>query len=64
MSDPAHRPSYLTGLLTLAALAVLTWLELQIDGQQIFLLLAVGIAKAAIIVQMFMHISRLWSRTR
>lgn len=56
-----HRPNYLTGVLTLAALAGLTWLELQIDGELILLLALVGLAKAAIIVQLFMHLSRLWS---
>ncbi len=61
MTDPSHRPSYLTGFLTLLVLAVLTWLEFQIDGQMILLLLVIGITKAALIVQMFMHISRLWS---
>lgn len=63
MSDPAHTPSYRNGFLTLIALAVLTWLEFQIDSQLILLLLVVGLAKAAIIVQMFMHITRLWRRS-
>lgn len=61
MADPSHRPGYLNGFLTLVVLALLTWIEFQIDGRLIGVLLAIGIAKAAVIVQMFMHITRLWS---
>lgn len=61
MTDPTHRQSYLNGLLTLVVLGLLTWIEFQIDERLLGVLLAIGIAKAAVIVQMFMHISRLWS---
>lgn len=63
MSAP-HRPSYLRGAATLAALAGLTWLELLIDGRQILTLLLVGAAKAGLILQIFMHFSRLWAGDR
>ncbi len=53
----------LRGVLTLLALAALTWGELQISrrtGGSIPILLLFSIAKAALIVYFFMHISRLW----
>lgn len=62
MPDLSARP-YLRGFLTLVVLGVLTWIEFQVSSQLIFLLLVIGIAKAAIILQYFMHISRLRSRT-
>lgn len=61
---PTHRASYLPGFLTLLALAALTWLEFQIDGRLIGLLVLVGLAKAGLILQVFMHLSRLWSGDR
>lgn len=61
MDANRHRPSYLSGLLTLIGLAVLTWIEFQVNGELIALLVAIGIAKAAVIAYFFMHIARLWS---
>lgn len=61
---PSNRQAYLNGLLTLFLLGALTWLEFQIDGELIGVLLLIGIAKAAIIAQVFMHISHLWSADR
>ncbi len=58
--NSSNRRAYLNGLLTLFALGALTWFEFQVDGELIGLLLVIGIAKAAIIAQVFMHISRLW----
>ncbi len=55
------RPSaYWRGLLTLAALGGLTWLEFQLSGGPILALLLIGLGKAALILHFFMHISRLW----
>ncbi|MFQ5938110.1 MAG: cytochrome C oxidase subunit IV family protein [Acidiferrobacterales bacterium] len=53
----------LLGVLTLLILAVLTWGELQVSvatSGSIPILLLFSIAKAALIVYFFMHISRLW----
>ena len=53
----------LRGILTLLTLAALTWGELQVGsftGGSIPILLIFSIAKAALIVYFFMHISRLW----
>ena len=53
----------LRGLLTLLALAVLTWGELQAStatGGSISVLLLFSVVKAALIIYFFMHISRLW----
>jgi heme/copper-type cytochrome/quinol oxidase subunit 4 len=60
MSD---RP-YLRGFITLLVLAVLTWIEFQVSSQLIWLLALIGIAKAAIILQYFMHIYRLRSKVQ
>ena len=53
----------LRSVLTLLALAALTWGELQVSmqtGGSIPILLLFSIAKAALILHLFMHISRLW----
>ncbi len=53
----------LRGVLTLLALAALTGGELRgsiLTGGSIPILLLFSIAKAALIVYFFMHISRLW----
>ena len=53
----------LRGLLTMLALAALTWGELRISlltGGSIPVLLLFSIAKAALILYLFMHIARLW----
>lgn len=53
----------LRGVLTLLALAALTWGELQVSVMtqgSIPILLLFSIAKAALIVHFFMHIARLW----
>ena len=53
----------LRGMFTLLALAALTWGELRISlltGGSIPILLLFSIAKAALILYLFMHISRLW----
>ena len=53
----------LRGVLTLLALAALTWGELRVSlltGGSIPILLLFSIAKAALILYLFMHISRLW----
>jgi len=53
----------LRSVLTLLALAALTWGELRVSiltGGSFPILLLFSIAKAALIVYFFMHISRLW----
>ncbi len=53
----------LQGMFTLLALAALTWGELRVSlltGGSIPILLLFSIAKAALILYLFMHISRLW----
>jgi len=53
----------LRSVLTLLALAALTWGELQVSmqtGGSIPILLLFSIAKASLIVYFFMHVSRLW----
>lgn len=62
MSDQARASAYRLGVITLIILAVLTVAEYFIaayNGSAI-LLLIVALIKAAIIVQNFMHIARLW----
>ena len=65
MSQPdsaAGRTSaYWRGLLTIAGLGGLTWIEFRLSGP-ILPLLVIGFAKAALILQVFMHISRVWQR--
>ena len=53
---------YWRGLLTLAALGGLTWIEFGLSGGPFLPLLVIGLAKAALILQFFMHVSRLWTR--
>lgn len=60
MTSAEQRRLYLNGFLTLVVLGLLTWLEYHVDGELIGVLLLIGIAKAALIVQMYMHISRFW----
>jgi cytochrome c oxidase subunit IV len=62
MSDLSERP-YLRGFITLVVLAALTWIEFQVNGMLIFVLALIGIVKAAIILQFFMHIYRLRGRS-
>ncbi len=53
----------LRGVLTLLALAALTWGELQASmtmSGSIPILLLFSVVKAALIIYLFMHISRLW----
>jgi len=53
----------LRGLLTLLTLGVLTWGELQASiatGGSIPILFLFSVVKAALIINFFMHISRLW----
>ena len=53
----------LRGMLTLLALAALTWGELQVSlltEGSIPILVLFSLAKAALILYLFMHISRLW----
>ena len=51
------------GFLTLLALAVLTWGELQasiLTGGSVAVLMLFAITKAVLILYVFMHIARLW----
>lgn len=59
-SGASRASAYRRGLLTIAALGGLTWIEFQLRGGPILALLVIGLAKAALILQFFMHISRLW----
>lgn len=54
--------AYRLGLITLAMLAVLTIIEffVAVYVQSLVLLFIIAVVKAAIIVQNFMHIARLW----
>ncbi|MCB8936232.1 MAG: hypothetical protein H6663_12260 [Candidatus Promineofilum sp.] len=59
--------AYRLGLITLAMLAVLTIIEFfvavyvqSVYVQSLVLLFIIAVVKAAIIVQNFMHIARLW----
>jgi len=54
--------AYWRGLLTIAALGGLTWIEFRLSGVLILPLLVIGLAKAALILQFFMHISRVLKR--
>ena len=62
MSDQARASAYRLGVITLIILAVLTVAEFFIATHipSAILLLIVALIKAAIIVQNFMHIARLW----
>ncbi|MGH2621039.1 MAG: hypothetical protein ACRDHG_10790 [Anaerolineales bacterium] len=60
-SGAGRASAYWRGLLTIAALGGLTWIEFRLSGP-ILPLLVIGLAKAALILQFFMHISRLWKR--
>jgi hypothetical protein len=53
---------YWRGLFTLAALGVLTWLELGLAGGPVPALLLLGLGKASLILHYFMHIARLWKQ--
>ncbi len=59
-SGAGRASAYWRGLLTIVALGGLTWIEFQLSGGPIFALLVIGLAKAALILQFFMHVSRLW----
>lgn len=54
--------AYRLGLITLAILAVLTIVEfiIAIYLNSLVLLFIVALVKAAVIIQNFMHIARLW----
>ena len=54
--------AYRLGLITLVLLAVLTILEffVAVYIESLVLLFIIAVVKAAIIVQNFMHIARLW----
>lgn len=54
--------AYRLGLITLAMLAVLTIIEffVAVYVQSLVLLFIIAVVKAAIVVQNFMHIARLW----
>jgi heme/copper-type cytochrome/quinol oxidase subunit 4 len=55
--------AYRLGFLVLAALAVLTVVEylVGVTWSSITLLLVLGLFKAGLIVQYFMHVARIWS---
>ncbi|HEY4666067.1 MAG TPA: hypothetical protein VIH26_02065 [Anaerolineales bacterium] len=61
-SGAGRASAYRRGLLTIAALGGLTWVEFQLSGGPVLPLLVIGLAKAALILQFFMHISRLWKQ--
>lgn len=53
-----------TGLIIFAVLMVLTIVEYvvgAVENPSVVLLFIIGLVKAALIVQFFMHIARLWS---
>jgi len=54
--------AYRLGVITLGILAVLTAVEyiIGVNGGSAVFLFILGLLKAAIIVQNFMHIARLW----
>lgn len=58
--DRATPNLYWRGFLTILALGVLTWVEFQISGGPIWPLILIGLVKAALILQFFMHITRVW----
>lgn len=62
MSNDARAAAYRLGGITILILAALTIIEfvVAIYLQSAILLLIVALIKAAIVVQNFMHISRLW----
>jgi len=60
LRDRAKLSLYWRGFLTILALGVLTWLEFQIRAGPIWPLILIGLAKAALILQFFMHITRVW----
>ena len=60
--DTRPAAAYRRGVLTLAALALLTGVEFWVSAAGSLALMAIlGLAKAGIIVQYFMHLSRLWN---
>lgn len=63
MNDEKKAAAYRVGVITLIILAVLTavefWVSTSFTGA-IVALLIIALVKAALIVQNFMHISRLW----
>lgn len=65
--DPAlldkRSAAYRVGILVLIGLAVLTAVEymLAINWSSVVLLLLIGLFKAGLIVQYFMHVTRVWS---
>jgi len=61
-SGASRASTYWRGLVTLAALGGLTWIEFGLSGGPFLPLLVIGLAKAALILQFFMHVSRLWKR--
>jgi cytochrome c oxidase subunit IV len=54
--------AYRLGLITLVILAVLTIVEyfVAVSLESLVLLFIIAVVKAAVIVQNFMHIARLW----
>ena len=61
--QPSKTTAFRRGVMTFLALAVLTIVELAVStatGGSFALLFAIGLIKAALIVQSFMHISSLW----
>ena len=62
--SPDARPAaaYRRGVMTLIALAVLTGVEFWVSAAgSLALMVFLGLAKAGIILQYFMHLSSLWS---
>ena len=51
---------YWRGFITIIALGALTWVEFQISGGPIWPLIFIGLVKAGLILQFFMHIARVW----
>lgn len=64
MNKDRKSTEYLQGIITFVVLAALTagefWVSSVTNGSVVFLLI-IGVIKAAIILQYFMHISHLWS---
>jgi hypothetical protein len=58
--------AYRLGAMVLAGLAVLTIVEylLGVTWPSVIILLVIGLLKAGLIVQYFMHVTRVWSEER
>ncbi|MEK7682979.1 MAG: cytochrome C oxidase subunit IV family protein [Chloroflexota bacterium] len=58
--DKAKPRAYWRGFLTILVLGVLTGFEFRISSDPIWPLILIGLVKAGLILQFFMHITRVW----